>query len=155
MVGGQPELRGENNMAFIDLGDCDWYAIDAVGQVALFTSAGSPHVPEFYWDRLELMATLSATVRRLNENVEIAWVRPFPPGTDRSSWVDVARRGVYGYDYDDSRDTGYLLCSVPAVPLMAADLGWRTRLPVLHGVCGQASNPIPVDGLRGWHPVPG
>lgn len=102
--------------------DVGWIATDAVGQVALFTTAGLGPIPDSALPSVENSEEL---VLSLPEVSDVALVTSMP-GAD--AFVAFAKRGVFAYDWSDvHRATpqalkGYELQYRPLSPLILFDL---------------------------------
>jgi hypothetical protein len=135
-------------------GDCDWFAVDSVGQLALFTSAGAPYVPEFYWPNPKLLRDLVKKAELMPVSCRHEFVGERQAGCDYSSWTHAADRGLYGYDYDLHTDTGYRLITIPGQPVRVGDASaaWARDLPFFNGVFGRDAALIPSSPILKWIP---
>lgn len=117
--------------------DLDWFAVDAQGAVAHFTTGGCGALPRGVAASKEDLETLRAYLTTLPETT-IAIVNPnrattiplFPtvkpePVARLRPWTAAAARGLYAYDYVEDRKRRprpYLLVARPELPLLAAEL---------------------------------
>jgi hypothetical protein len=140
--------------ALIDFGDCDWFAVDSTGQIALFTTAGTEYLPEFYWPTPKLVSELVEAAQRMPVTCSHEFIGEREAGCDYSSWRDAADRGLYGYDYDLDKQSGYKLITVPIQPLRVTDptAPWAQRLPFFDGVFGKGAMVIPAPPVQKWMP---
>jgi hypothetical protein len=110
--------------------DFEWYAIDRHGAIAFLTTAGFGVIPrcvfrskEDYWRCRRYFQQLPARcdhARHVTEN------------GDLSSWIEMAHRGMFGYDWTDNAgqyitDEPYRLIASPAVPLMIDEVPPNVR----------------------------
>jgi hypothetical protein len=139
----------------IELGDCEWFAMDSAGQIGFFTSAGTRFVPEYYWPLPNSLLDMAEKVRRMPIICGHEFVAERQAGGRYESWTDVADRGLYGYDYDLYEDTGYKLVTVPNRPVRIGDVSasWARGIPVFPGVFGRNSMIIPSSPILQWKPV--
>ncbi len=81
-------------MGLIDLGDCDWFALDSSGQIGCFTSAGSEFVPEYYWSRIELLREVADKMKAMPAICGHKFIGDRHPGSCYETWTDAANRGL-------------------------------------------------------------
>ena len=77
--------------------DFEWYAIDAEGHLAVFTSAGYGPIPRSIFSSRDAYVALASIV----ENRPLSsWctLNTHSEG-DLAYWVESARRGLFGYDW--------------------------------------------------------
>ena len=78
--------------------DFEWYAADASGRLAVFTSSGSGPIPRSVFSSRDAYVALASFLENrplsplctLNSNAE----------GDLWFWAESARRGLYGYDWN-------------------------------------------------------
>jgi hypothetical protein len=107
-----------------------WLAIDEVGHVGLFTTAGEGSVPGSALPQSDEDYELEDEVLELRESsqckLHISYARP-------DDYVSVAKRGIYAFDWTDAHKTQslctrrYSLVGEPDSPLMASDLPLRLQ----------------------------
>jgi hypothetical protein len=138
----------------IDLGDCEWFAVDSTGQIGFFTSAGTAFVPEHYWSVPELLLNLAEKAREMPVICEHEFVVERDPEGRYDSWTGVAERGLYGYDYDLHGSCGYVLVTIPNSPVCVVDVSasWARSIPLFPGVFGRSSMVIPSLPILKWKP---
>ncbi|ROM80242.1 hypothetical protein BK654_04940 [Pseudomonas brassicacearum] len=106
----------------LDLQDFDvgWIATDAIGQIALFTTAGPGPIPDSALPSVESSEEL---VLSLPERSDVDLVMP-----SANAFVAFAKRGLFAYDWSDVHRTarqalnGYELQCRPLNPLTLFDL---------------------------------
>ncbi len=102
--------------------DAAWLAIDGLGQVAVFTTAGQGPVPK---SALASIESAEADVLRLPAICEATRVMAVPRP---DSFVAFAERGLFAYDWSDAHRTssgsigGYELAAVPTIPVRTSQL---------------------------------
>src|SRR5687768_2934088 len=102
--------------------DAAWLAIDELGQVAVFTTAGQGPVPE---SALASLESAEADVLRLPAICEAIRVMAVPRP---DSFVAFAERGFFAYDWSDAHRTslgaigGYELAAAPTIPVRTSQL---------------------------------
>jgi hypothetical protein len=117
--------------------DLDWFAIDAQGAIAHFTTGGCGALPrsvaasrdDLETVRTYLLALPETTAALVNPN-RVASIPLFPsirtePATNLRPWTATAARGMYAYDYIEDRKRRprpYLLVARPELPLKADEL---------------------------------
>jgi hypothetical protein len=153
---GRSDLPQEDPYEIARLGihpgcEFDWYAADAVGQVAILTTAGYGPVPvSAFRDRAgyELVHRFFGTIP-LSTTARL--VRPLPPtpsilsrlvgllrfeyGRRRSPppswdhWLEMAARGLFAYDFDLRFELGdaYRIVAVPEAPVRLESLPGTVR----------------------------
>lgn len=138
----------------IDLGDCEWFAVDSIGQIGFFTSAGTRFVPEYYWPNPKLLLDLTEKVRRMPVICGHEFIAEKQAGGRYESWTDVADKGLYGYDYDLYENSGYKLVTIPNRPIRIEDVtaSWARDIPLFPGVFGSGSRVISSLLILQWKP---
>ncbi|WP_279361850.1 hypothetical protein [Xanthomonas sacchari] len=102
--------------------DAAWLAIDAVGHVALFTTAGEGPIPATALISLEAAEELILALPETSR-VDLRATLPRP-----DDFIAFSKRGVFAYDWSDihriARQAlgGYELQSLPKTPLHLSDL---------------------------------
>jgi hypothetical protein len=86
----------------------DWLAFDRCNRVAIFTTAGSGPIPA----SLDIETTID--VAELIMSVERRCQAEFvtEPNGNHSEWDELARRGVFAYDWIE-RESAYVLIAKP------------------------------------------
>ena len=105
--------------------DFEWYAVDRLGHIAVLTSAGFGGIPLLvfrdknkYFEVAEYFKSL-----RVRGEHKIVDRGQF----DHSSWINVARQGLFGYDWIEEagqfvKGKPYNLITMPTTPLSVSDL---------------------------------
>lgn len=114
----------------LDLQDCDvgWIATDAIGQIALFITAGRGPIPGSALPSVESSEEL---VLSLPERSDVDLVTSMPSA---NAFVAFAKRGLFAYDWSDLHRTarqalnGYELQCRPLNPLTLFDLPASLRV---------------------------
>jgi hypothetical protein len=106
----------------IDLG---WFAADGDGHLAFFTSGGSRVVPELVLKSKEALDRLEYLVSELPAIGDAIVSKNITGKLD--DWVDMARRGLFGFDFSSFDDAvfengEYILVAKPSQPLNLADV---------------------------------
>jgi hypothetical protein len=108
--------------------DVAWIAVDALGQVALFTTGGQGPIPTTALASIELAEDEACSLPETG-GYELLVDVPRP-----DDFIAFAKRGLFAYDWSDvhriaSRASGrYELQARPLVPLMLSDLPARMQL---------------------------
>ena len=116
----------------------DWFAVDAVGHVGHFSTAGYGPVPLPVLDRLDAARTdeLWSLCERLLELPVIGGATGELPG-QIDDWVELARRGLFGFDWQHWSGP-YRRAATPSTPVgvatLPADLQRLVRLVEWSGV---------------------
>jgi len=111
--------------------DASWLAVDAQGQVAIFTTGGEGPIPE---TALASIETGEESVQSLPEVSAHELLTSMPRPTD---FVSFARRGLFAYDWSDVHRVasevsgGYELQALPISPIRVSQL--PTSMQVLAG----------------------
>ena len=123
----------------------DWYALDREGHLAIFTTAGLGPVPAAIWAHREKFYALETAVKGLPDTDTFEKV--FCGPGNHSEWCDLARKGLFAFDYHDIHRTNrlhlYDLMARPANPVPASvllpevDIRWLPVLKVEFAVCTQ------------------
>ena len=115
--------------------DFSWLAVDADGHVAWLVTFGSAVVPKWVEAQRGDFADAEAALARLPETGDCS-ARETSPSIEQ--WLDVARRGVFAFDWDVYRGPYRLLAApthplnIEALPPELAGLARRTRFT---GLC--------------------
>jgi hypothetical protein len=111
----------------------DWLAIDRANRMALFATAGAGAIPSLL-DSAEHESANSTTILALPRICDGAEVVNAPG--EHGEWVDVARRGVYAYDWS-RRDEAYILIARPTRPAIITEHLCRSaiRLDIDFATC--------------------
>jgi len=106
--------------AKLTLIEFDWFAIDKLGQVAVFSSVTSGYIPEKVFSSYETFAGLTSLLNALPRFANVQIVTKELGGMDL--WLEWSQRGLYAYDYIDVHRTmkfdRYDLIAVPEQPLL-------------------------------------
>lgn len=124
----------------------DWYALDRKGHLAVFTTAGLGPVPGAIWAHREKFYALATAVDGLP--AADAFEKMFSGPGNHLEWCDLARKGLFAFDYYDvhrktNRLHGYDLIARPGNPVPASqllpqvDMRWLPMLKVEFGACTQ------------------
>ena len=105
--------------------DFEWYAVDRKGQLAFLTSAGFGPIPMLVFRSKEVYYQAASYFQSLPVRCGHVLLASGP--YDRSSWINFAERGLYGYDW--SAPAGqyvsgypYKIMASPKNPLTLPDL---------------------------------
>jgi hypothetical protein len=100
--------------------ELDWLGVDRRDHVGLFSSGGYGPVPKAVADRL---TEVEAALDRLNMLPVLGPCAESPQGDgDYSSWIEPARRGIFGFDWGPTRNPPYARLTVPSVPVSVNDI---------------------------------
>ena len=123
-----------------------WLAIDEVGHVGLFTTAGEGSVPASALPQSDEDFDVESEILELRERSQCKLHILYPRPDD---YVSIAKRGIYAFDWTDAHQTQslntrrYSLVGEPGSPLMASDLPLRLQeracATMLSGVVFQTS----------------
>ena len=110
----------------IDGREFDWFAVDSMGHVAHFSSAGFGPIPRQVLARLEEADDLPL---RLLALPIIGSAKGHMAGRI-DDWLEMAKRGLYSFDWSSNR---YQLAATPSVALHTSALPaeWSTAWPVV------------------------
>ena len=137
----------------IDLGDCEWLGRDSAGHIGFFTSAGTLFLPEYYFTRLAFLSQVVANMKSLPSICRHTFAGAKHAGCRYADWIEAAERGLYGYDYDLSDDSGYKLLTIPERPISADTAApWALDIPLFPGVFGPASSLLLPAPILQWQP---
>jgi hypothetical protein len=103
----------------------DWYGVDRLGRVAVFSSYGRGVIPG------------AVKVSRNSYNALYEFMEALPERTDArlvyggrgryDDWIHYSKQGLFGYDYQDAHRSAplgqYDLLTVPLNPILLSDLG--------------------------------
>jgi hypothetical protein len=102
----------------------DWLAHDRAGQIGLMTTAGAGPVPVLSLENSALLDNILDQILLLPVVCEAE--ERLVGAHNMQDWLDVARRGIYGFDW--RRDTNsYRLIARPLEPLTIDRLGQPLR----------------------------
>ncbi len=105
-------------------GDRDWFAVDGLGQLAAFVTAGQGDVPTHLLSCYEELEQLCDSIQSLPLRAGCELLHAYPRPDD---FVDYARRGIYAYDWMEvhmtaNRRQHYYLIARPESPLILGEL---------------------------------
>jgi hypothetical protein len=105
-------------------GDRDWFAVDGIGQLAAFVTAGQGDVPTHLLSRYGELQQLSDNIESLPLRAGYELLHNYPRPDD---FIDYARRGIYAYDWMEvhmtaNRKQHYYLIARPESPLILGEL---------------------------------
>jgi hypothetical protein len=98
----------------------DWLAIDSVGHVGLFSTAGGGFAPDAFLEDTEAFDTAIAAILSLPPSTLASCNRELPPGLT-NTWRLAAERGLYAFD-SDPLGGPYRRIAAPHTPIAVADL---------------------------------
>jgi hypothetical protein len=103
-------------------GEFDWFAVDAVGHVGHFSTAGFGPVPLPVLNRLDAtrMDDVWSLGERMLELPETGAATGCLPGRI-DDWLELARRGLFGFDWQHWSGP-YRRAATPGVPIEVAAL---------------------------------
>lgn len=100
--------------------DWRWLACDAIGQMAVFTTAGSGPIPR------SARATLEGGDASVDALSIHSAYRLIPHAGNVGDWISCAQRGLFAYDWChiavDDDGYAYALLAVPLAPMRLAEL---------------------------------
>jgi hypothetical protein len=100
--------------------ELDWLGVDRRGHIGLFSSGGYGPIPKAVADHL---TEVEAALDRLNLLPVLGSCAESPQGNwDYSSWIEPARRGIFGFDWGPSRNPPYARLTVPSAPVSVNDI---------------------------------
>jgi hypothetical protein len=108
-------------------GEFDWFAVDAVGHVGHFSTAGFGPVPMPILERLDAAQEhdLWSLGTRLLDLPEAGTASGHLPGRI-DEWLELARRGLYGFDWKHWSGP-YLRAATPGIPVAVSSLPAELR----------------------------
>jgi len=95
----------------------DWFAIDAEGRVGHFSTAGEGLVPKVVLEHITETESLTEELLRLPVTGQASGQLP----GNIKDWLEMARRGVYSFDWQHSNGA-YRLAATPSSELQVAGL---------------------------------
>ena len=99
----------------------DWGAIDINGCLGYFQSAGFGPIPQIYNDKLDGEFDLEELVLQRPIVTECVQVSDFNGGDDILTWLDIAKRGFFSYDWCRTKKHYYLVAA-PQKPIFRKDI---------------------------------
>lgn len=106
----------------------DWLASDGDGHVAIFTTAGGSYAPEEFLRDTEEHDRAIEVALAIPPLTEAVLAPRLKPGL-RNTWLDLARRGFFGFDGDPNGGP-YAKVAVPRHPVHVDDLPTETATVV-------------------------
>ena len=137
---------------YIDM-DWAWLAVDAVGHVAVFTTAGVAPIPVAVLERAEWVGPCEEMIERMPVSTEYELLVRYPRPDD---FVDFASRGFFAYDWQDVHRThgktnAYELIASPATPIhvdsLPSSIARAAQLIVFDSLWFDAARLLPVEQL--------
>ncbi len=98
----------------------DWLASDAVGHVALFSTAGGGYAPEEFLRDTEAHDAAIDAILASPVTSRVCFAPELATGLV-NTWRAVAERGVFAFD-SDAQGGPYRLVAVPETPRLSAEL---------------------------------
>lgn len=99
--------------------ELDWVGVDAVGVLGYFSTAGCGPIPANVARESELFRSLPEDVLALECRGHA--IQQQAAEWDISEWLEVARRGLFAYDWDVEKRS-YNLIARPSSPLALKDV---------------------------------
>jgi hypothetical protein len=100
--------------------EVDWLGVDAHGHLGLFSTGGQGPIPE---DVVRHLADVEAAVQRLLTLPVVGECAESPTGGgDYDSWIEPARRGIFGFDWGPIEAPPYVRLTVPSNPVSLDDV---------------------------------
>lgn len=98
----------------------DWIATDAVGHVAIFSTAGAGFVPSKFLDNVEAHDAAIDAIMDSPIRCQASFFPDIAPGLV-NTWRDAAMRGLFAFDSDPNGGP-YRLVAAPLLPIHVRDL---------------------------------
>jgi hypothetical protein len=129
-----------------------WFAIDSLGQLALFSSARIGPWPHYYGRRRTMAKEQAAQALKMPEIGGYEIVKCYDEGATGDAWLSLSERGLYTYDFDTVVGSGYGLYSLPETPLILPEeeFYWRLSTPRFSGVFGKEKFRFLPDEILSW-----
>jgi hypothetical protein len=100
--------------------ELDWLGIDIHGHVGLFSSGGEGPIPRAVFEHL---AEVETAIEHLNVLPVLGTCAQSPRGSgDYSSWIEPARRGLFGFDWEPGTGGPYVRLTIPSCAITIEDL---------------------------------
>jgi hypothetical protein len=132
--------------------DDDWIAIDSIGHIGWFCMAASPFLPKYYWNDEDVLKSAVEFISSFPFESEATMVVDKEEGLSYDTWIECARRGAYGYDYNYEVGA-YQLITTPTNPRTASDnVKTYGLMPFFSGVFGEGGEIDPHSVLT-WVPL--
>jgi hypothetical protein len=96
----------------------DWFAVDEVGHIGHFATAGFGPIPAGVLENLEAARELGRLMLQLPVAGEATGHLP----GDITDWLKMARRGLFSYDWESGKRPAYLRTATPSQPIRVSDL---------------------------------
>jgi hypothetical protein len=109
--------------------DAAWLAVDALGQVAIFTTAGEGPIPE------TALASVETVEKSVWSFAEVSGYELHTSAKRPDDFIAFAKRGLFAYDWSDAHRVaskclgGYELQAQPSSPLHLAQLPALLQAP--------------------------
>lgn len=138
--------------SLIECQDLDWFAVDSLGQLALFASAGSIVIPEVYVSRIDFAMEVADLVNLLPCIGSHEIVTGQPSTWRNATWTAASERGLFGFDYDVEKEAGYALFTVPTVAVRFDSIAhaWIELLPYYSGTFSPETALISREMALSW-----
>ena len=132
--------------------DKEWYAIDKLGQLALFTTAGSAFVPDVYESGPAVYRKSIMHSEAISTKCGYTFVAKRKAGLCYTDWIEAAGRGCYAYDYDAKSRIGFILIALPEIPIVLkeCDNKWISNLAEFEGAFGSEAMVIAGYDVLAW-----
>ena len=132
--------------------DSEWYAIDKVGHVAFFTTAGSGFIPDVYESHPAILCESISGAERLSIRGGHTLIAQNNAGVRYADWIDAANKGCYAYDYIPYSQREYMLIAVPENPIVLRECvdKWMCTLAECVGTFGSETMSINGDDVLVW-----
>lgn len=117
----QTELVYENDLWGQDY---DWMAVDEVGSVGFFVTAGVGPVPQICLDNEELFEGAFEIITQEKKKCDSEQLSGFDASV--YTWGEVARRGIFAFDWD-ATVSKYVAVCVPLEPIAVGSLNEKLQ----------------------------
>jgi len=134
--------------------DLEWFAIDSVGHIALFTTGNSPYIPSCFVSRPGLLEKVANIVSRLTQDKGHRIVTGQLDNWMTACWTMASDRGLFAYDYNEDDLPIYQLFSVPMLAYQPSvdNIEWTGLIPKYSGVFSEKSRVINAAAVFEWKP---
>jgi hypothetical protein len=100
--------------------ELDWLAVDLHGHVGLFSTGGQGPVPE---EVARQLTEVAAAIQRLSALPVVGACAESPiGGGNYESWIEPARRGIFGFDWGPVTDPPYVRLTVPTIAITVDEI---------------------------------
>jgi len=110
-------MESTMHISDIEYEDFEWFAVDALDELAMFTNAGTSSFPECLSSRLNDLYGFFSAIQGFELVSDVTIIISNDEGRKRNDWTSISRRGIFGYDCNIRNGKRYEQICAPVSPV--------------------------------------